>query len=134
LHQLFLGKLFSQTRIQIVRDIRGGVSHRVSQLDDKAFHLIEWRAVIAENGAQFFIAQTCFSADGRIDIYSERTINPRRGADFSELNMTQGEKSFVAEPRFHRDTAPDKSRQTHLDLGGCKILPEHFAHHAVKPP
>ena len=29
LHQLFLGELFSQPRIQIVRDIRWRVSHRV---------------------------------------------------------------------------------------------------------
>jgi hypothetical protein len=34
LHQLFLEELFLQTRIQIVRDIRGRISHRVSQLDD----------------------------------------------------------------------------------------------------
>ena len=36
LHQLFFGKLLSQTRIQIVRDIRWRISHRVSQLDDEA--------------------------------------------------------------------------------------------------
>ena len=41
LHQLFFGKLLSQTRIQIVRYIRGRISHRVSQLDDEAFRVIE---------------------------------------------------------------------------------------------
>jgi len=41
LHQLFFGKLLSQTRIQIVGDIRGRICHRVSQLNDKAFRVIE---------------------------------------------------------------------------------------------
>lgn len=41
LHQLFFGKLLSQTRIQIIRNIRGRISHRVSQLDDKAFRVIK---------------------------------------------------------------------------------------------
>ena len=41
LHQLFLGELFSQTRIQIVRDIRWRICHRVGQFDDKAFRVIE---------------------------------------------------------------------------------------------
>jgi hypothetical protein len=41
LHQLFFGKLFSQTRIQIVRNIRGGITHRISQFNDEAFGVIE---------------------------------------------------------------------------------------------
>ena len=98
LHQLFFRKLLSQTHIQIVRDIRGRISHRVSQLDDKAFRVIEWGSVVAEHSAQFVIAQACFSAHGRIDIYSERTTNPGRGADFSKLDITQGDKSFAASP------------------------------------
>jgi hypothetical protein len=134
LHQLFFVKLFSQTRIQIVRDIRRRISHRVSQLNDKAFCISEWPAIIARHSEQFFIAQACFSAHGRIDIYSERTTNARRGADFSNLDVTQGDKSFAAETRFHGDAAPDQSWQTHLDLCRRKILPEHFAHHTVKPP
>jgi hypothetical protein len=47
-----------------------------------------------------FIAEARFSAHGRIDIYSERTTDPRRGADFSKLNVTQRDQSFAAEPRF----------------------------------
>jgi hypothetical protein len=82
LHQLFLGELFLQTRIQIVRDIRGRISHRVSQLDDKAFRVIEWGPIIAEHSEQFVIAQACFSAHGRINIYSKRTSDPRRASDF----------------------------------------------------
>jgi hypothetical protein len=87
LHELFFRKLLSQTRIQIVRDIRGRISYRVSQLNDKAFRVIEWRAFVAEHGVQFFIAQAGFSAHGRIDIHSERTTDARRGADFSQLNV-----------------------------------------------
>ena len=41
LHQLFLGKLRSQKRIQIVRDIRRRVSHRIRQFNDKTFRVIE---------------------------------------------------------------------------------------------
>ena len=88
LHQLFLGELFSQPRIQIIRYIRGGISHRVSQLNDKAFRVIEWGPGMAEHSEQFVIAQSCFSAHGRINIYSERTTDPRRGSDFSQLNVT----------------------------------------------
>jgi hypothetical protein len=126
LHQLFLGKLLSQTRIQIVRDICGCISHRVSQLNDKTFRVIERRPVVAEDIAQFFIAQACFSAYGRIDIYLERTTNAHRGSDFSKLNVTQRDKSVAAESRFHCDAAPDKSGQTHLDLGRRKILSRTF--------
>lgn len=93
LHQLFLEELFLQTRIQIVRDIRGRISHRVSQLDDKAFRVIEWGPIIAEHSEQFVIAQACFSAHGRINIYSKRTSDPRRASDLSQLNVTQRHKS-----------------------------------------
>ena len=134
LHQLFFGKLFSQTRIQIVRDIRGRISHRVSQLNDQAFHIVEWRSVVAEHSEQFFIAKACFSAHGRIDIYSERTPDPRRGPDFSQLNVTQRDNSLAAERRLHGDAAPDERRQTHLNLCRRKIFPEHLSHHAVEPP
>ena len=133
LHQLFFGKLFSQTSIQIVGDIRRRICHRVSQLDGKAFGVIERRSVFAEHSAQFVIAQACFSAHGRIDIYSERATDTRRNSDFSKLNVTQRDKSFTAERCFHGDAAPDHSGQTHLDLCRRKIFPKHFAHHAVKP-
>jgi hypothetical protein len=105
LHQFFLEKLLSQTRIHIVRNIRGRTRHRVSQLNDKAFRVIEWRPVVADHSAQFLIAQACFSVHGRIDIYSERTADPRRGTDFSELNVAQRDKSFAPERRFHGDAA-----------------------------
>jgi hypothetical protein len=105
-----LEKLIAQTRIQIVRDIRGRISHRVSQPDDKAFRAIEWRPLVAGHSAQFKIAQALLSAHGRINIYSKRTTDPRRSADFSQLNVTQRDKSFAAEPRFHGDSAPDKSQ------------------------
>jgi hypothetical protein len=88
LHQLFFGKLLSQTRIQIVRDIRWRVCHRVSQLNGQAFCVIEQRSLVAEHSEQFGIAQARFSAHGRIDVYSEGTTDTRRGADFSQLNVT----------------------------------------------
>jgi len=134
LHQLLIGKLFSQTRIQIIRDVCGRISHRVSQLNDKTFRIIEWCPIIADHSAQFVIAQACFSAHGRIDIYSEGTTNPRRGSDLSQLNVTQGNNSFATKRRFHCDAAPDERGQTHLNLCRRKIFPEHFAHYAVKPP
>ena len=134
LHELFFGELFSQMRIQIVRNIRGRISHAVSQFNDQAFGIIEWGPVVAEHSEQFVIVQACFSAHGRINIYSERTSDARSGSDFSQLNVTQRDNSFAAERGFHGDAAPDKSRQTHLDLCRRKIFPEHFAHHAVKPP
>ena len=89
LHQLFLGKLLSQTRVQIVRNIRGCIGHRVSQLNDKTFRVIERRPIIGGDSAQFVIAQACFPAHGRINVYSERTSDPSRGADSSQLNVTQ---------------------------------------------
>ena len=133
LHQLFFGELLLQTRIQIIRDIRRRISHRVSQLNDQALRVIEGGSVVAEHSEQFVIAQARFSADGRINIYSEGTTDPRRGSDFSQLNVTQRDNSFAAERRFHGDSAPDERGQTHLDLCRRKIFPEHFAHHAVKP-
>jgi hypothetical protein len=89
LHQLLLRKVGAQTRIQIVREIRGSISHGVSQLNDQPFHVIKCRSVVSEHGAQLVIAQACFSAHGRIDVYSERTTNACRGADSSQLNVTQ---------------------------------------------
>lgn len=80
LHQLFVGKLLSQTRIQILRNIRGRICHRISELNHQSFGVTERCRVLAENSTQLFIAQVCFSAHGRIDIYSERTIDARRGA------------------------------------------------------
>jgi hypothetical protein len=41
LHQLFLGKLVTQSRIQIIRNVRWCVCHRVSKLNDKAFRIVE---------------------------------------------------------------------------------------------
>src|SRR5262249_5894798 len=134
LHQLFFGELVSQTRIQIVRDVRGRVSHRVSQLKDQSFCVIEWGPVVAGHGEQFFVAKPCFSAHGRIDVYSERTSDPCRGADFSQLNVAQRNDSFPPECCFHGDAAPDEGGHTHLDLSRRKIFPEHFSHYAVKPP
>jgi len=69
------------------------------------------------------MAQACFSAHGRIDIYSERTTNSVRGANFSQLNVTQRDKSFPAEPRFHGDAAPDESGQRIWIFAGVKSFP-----------
>jgi hypothetical protein len=88
LHQLFFRKLLSQTRVQIVRPIRWRICHRISKLDDEAFRVIEWRSVVARHSDQFVRAEAGFSADGRIEIYSEGTTNPRCGSDFSQLNIT----------------------------------------------
>jgi hypothetical protein len=89
LHQLFFGKLIPQPRIQIIGHVRRRVRHCVSQFNHQSFSIIERRYVVAGNGAQFLIAQTCFSAHGRIDVYSERTTNTRSSADFSQLNVAQ---------------------------------------------
>jgi hypothetical protein len=89
LHQLFLGKLVAQTRVQLIRNIRRRVGQRVSQFNDQSFRIIEGRQIVAGNGAQFLIAQTCLSAHGRIDVYSEGTTNTCRSANFSQLNVTQ---------------------------------------------
>lgn len=56
LHQLFFRKLFSQTRIQIVRHIGWRICHCVSQLNDQAFSVIEWCPVVGRDSEQFFIA------------------------------------------------------------------------------
>ena len=89
LHQLFLGKLLTQPRIQIVRNIRWRIGHPVRQLNDKTFRIVKRRPVVAKHSVQLVIVQPCFSAHGRIDIYSERTTNPGCSADFSKLNVTQ---------------------------------------------
>ena len=126
-------RFVSLPRVQIVRDIRGRIGYRVRQLNNKTFRIIKRRPVVAEHSAQFVIVQACFSAHGRIHIYSERTTNPGRRADFSKLNVAQRDKPFAAESRFHRDAAPDESGQAHLDLYRRKIFPEHFPYDAVKP-
>ena len=76
LHQLFFGKVIAQPRIQIVGDIRGRIGHRVSERNDKALRLIEEGPVVAEYRPHFFVTQSCFSAHGRINIYSEGTACP----------------------------------------------------------
>ena len=89
LHQLLLGKLLPQTRVQLIRNIRRRVGQRVSQFNDQSFRIVEGRQIVAGNGAQFLIAQACLSAHGRIDIYSERTTDTRSSANFSQLNVAQ---------------------------------------------
>jgi hypothetical protein len=69
--------------------MRRRIGHRISQFDDQSFRVVKRSPVIAENGAQLFVASACFSAHGRIDVYSEGITDPRRGADFSQLHMTQ---------------------------------------------
>ena len=76
-----------------------------------------------EHSAQFVIVQACFSAHGRIDIYSERTTDPRRGADFSQLNVTQEDQSFAAEPRFHGNAAPTSPGKRIWIFAGVKSFP-----------
>ena len=49
LHQLFFGKVFSQTRIQIVRHVCGRIRHRVGQLNHEAFGIVERRSVLSGN-------------------------------------------------------------------------------------
>ena len=118
--------MFPQTRIQIVRDVCGRTNHRVSQLDDKPFRVVERCAVIAGHSAQLLVTQDRFSADGRIDINSEKTTDPRGGTDFSQLDVTQRDKSLPAERRFHCDAAPDESWQTHLYFCRRKNLSRTF--------
>jgi hypothetical protein len=89
LHQLFFGKLVTQTRIQLVGNVRGRVRKGVSQFNDQSFSIIERRQVFPENCAQFLITQACFSAHGRINVYSKRTADARSGADSSQLNVAQ---------------------------------------------
>jgi hypothetical protein len=89
LHELFFRKLIAQTPIQIVGNIGWRVSQGVSQFNYQSFSIVKRCHVIAENGAQLFIAQTGFSAHGRIDVYSEWTTDARSGADSSKLNVTQ---------------------------------------------
>ena len=76
-------------RIQLIRNIRRRVGQRVSQFNDQSFRIIEGRQIVAGNGAQLLIAQACFSAHGRIDVYSEGTPNTRCSANFSQLNVAQ---------------------------------------------
>jgi len=87
LHQLFLGKLIAQTCVQLIRNIRRRVGQRVSQFNDRSFRFIEGRQIVAGNSSQFLIAQACFSAHDRIDVYSEGTTNTRCSANFSQLNV-----------------------------------------------
>ena len=89
LHQLFFGKLVAQTLIQIIGDIRRRVCHGVSQFYDQSLDVIERRHVVVDNGAQFFIAQACFSVHGRVDVYLEWATDARRGPNFSQLNVAQ---------------------------------------------
>jgi len=86
---LFFGKLVSQVRIQIVGNIRRRVCHAVSEFNHQSFRVIERCPVVAENGAEFVIAQASLSAHGRIDVYSEWATDARRGPNFSQLNVAQ---------------------------------------------
>ena len=58
LHQLFLGKLVAQPRVQFVGHIRQRVGQGVSQFNHQPFSIMERCNVVAENGTQFFIAQS----------------------------------------------------------------------------
>src|SRR4029453_16124876 len=89
LHQLFFRKLIAQTRIQIVRNIRRRSGECASQVDDKSLGITEWRQIVSRKGTQFLIVQACFSAYGRIDVYSKRTADARSSADSSQLNVAQ---------------------------------------------
>ena len=51
LHQLLLGKLLPQTRVQLIRNIRRRVGQRVSQFNDQSFRIIEGRQIVVGNGA-----------------------------------------------------------------------------------
>jgi hypothetical protein len=106
LHELFFRKLIAQTRIQLVGNIRWRISQRVSQFNDEPLDVIKLRPVVAETSAQFVIAQTGFSAHGRIDVYSEWTTDARRGADSSKLNVTKGDQPLPAETGLHGNAAP----------------------------
>jgi len=88
LHQLFLGKLVAQPRVQIIGNVRWRLCHGISQFNDQSLRVIKGRPVVAKSGEQLFIAEAGFSAHARIDIYSEGTTNPRCGSDFSQLNIT----------------------------------------------
>jgi hypothetical protein len=89
LHQLFFRKLVAQTRVQLIGDIRWRVRKGISQLNHQSFSIIERRKVAPENSVKFLIAQTCFSANGRIDVYSKRASNASRSANSSQLDMAQ---------------------------------------------
>ena len=106
LHELLFRKLIAQTRIQLVGNIRWRVNQGVSQLNYQSLSIIKRCHVVAASSAQLFIAQTGFSAHGRIDVYSEWTTDARRGADSSKLNVTQGDQSLPVETGLHRNTAP----------------------------
>jgi len=105
----------------------------VSQVNDEPFRVIEKRQIIPKNGAQFLISSPCFSAHGRIDVYSKRTTDACCSPGFSELNVAQRDKPFPAETGFHRDPAPHQTGQAHLDLRRRKIFSEHLAHRSVEP-
>jgi hypothetical protein len=84
-----------------------GVSVKpISKFNDHPFRVIEKRQIISDNGAQFLVTQSRFSAHGRIDIYSEGTADACSGADFSQLNIAQRDKSFSAHSGFHCNSAP----------------------------
>ena len=88
---------------------------------------------MVDNGAQFFSAQPCSSAHGRIYVYSEWATDTRRGPNFSQLNVAQRNKSFATESGFHGEAAPHQAGQTHLHFSPSEILAEHFPHHPVEP-
>ncbi len=89
LHQLFLGKLVAQPRVQIIGNVRWRLCHGISQFNDQSLRVIKGRSVVAKSGAQLFIAEAGFSAHGRIDVYSEGATDARCGANTPQLNVTQ---------------------------------------------
>jgi len=133
LQQLFFREFIPQASVQIIRNIRWRADHCVGQFNHQTLDLIELCQVIAYERAQLLISQSCFSADGRIDVYSKRTADSCRCSHFCQLNVTQRYLALAAEASFHRNAAPNQTRQTHLQFDRREFFAKHLAHRAVKP-
>ena len=78
LHQLFLGKLVAQPRVQIIGNVRWRLCHGISQFNDQSLRVIKGRPVVAKSGEQLFIAEAGFSATA--ELTSIQNGQPMRAA------------------------------------------------------
>jgi len=125
--------MLAEPGIQVVRDVRRRLGHRVREFDQQAFHIGEYTQIIAGQGEKLLVSQSCFSANGRIDVYSKRTADPGGGAHLGQLNVAQRDSPFPAQASLHRNGTPDQPRQTHLHLRRGELFVEHLAHQCVEP-
>lgn len=81
LNQLFLAEMLAQFCKQLIRDVRRGRALAISEAKERLLRGRESLETAVNDGGDLVASEAIFSADGRIDVHSKRTTNPRGRAD-----------------------------------------------------